>query len=335
MSKSAYSTSNSVWYPTIQFNCKIANPSKGEKVWKSINVTNFTCPPPGLDKHSSKADEFSITHKPQADSDFAEAYTIRANLGTDLQVSLEFKRPATAPGFKVGKGPKGGYSYFGPDIEKPEGYVIHRFWPMLSLSGQIVQSGKAESVSGNGMFVHAIQGMRPNLVASAWNFAHFDSEQLGGVSAIQMEFTTLDTHGKRGSGSGKVAVNIGSVVIGGKLAMVTAQTKWPGEEHTGESISSATHLKPQTDPDTSYGKPTEIEYVWKGPSVDPAIPGVIESRLTAHVGSVEEPKGLVEKVDVLAEIPYALKMVVNYVAGTKPYIYQVSLSLSCQRPSNN
>jgi hypothetical protein len=35
------------------------------------------------------------------------------------------------------------------------------------------------------------------------------------------------------------------------------------------------------------------------------------------------PKGLIEKVDVLAEIPYVIKSVVNYVAGTKPYIYQV------------
>jgi hypothetical protein len=28
-------------------------------------------------------------------------------------------------------------------------------------------------------------------------------------------------------------------------------------------------------------------------------------------------------VDVLAEIPYVIKTMVNYVAGTKPYIYQV------------
>lgn len=38
-------------------------------------------------------------------------------------------------------------------------------------------------------------------------------------------------------------------------------------------------------------------------------------------------KGLVERVDVLAEIPYLVKKVVNVVAGTKPYIYQVSLAL--------
>ena len=33
---------------------------------------------------------------------------------------------------------------------------------------------------------------------------------------------------------------------------------------------------------------------------------------------------MIEKVDVLAEIPYVIKTMVNYVAGTKPYIYQVT-----------
>ncbi len=35
-----------------------------------------------------------------------------------------------------------------------------------------------------------------------------------------------------------------------------------------------------------------------------------------------ETHGLVDKVDVLAEIPYMVRKLVNYVAGTKPYIYQ-------------
>jgi len=199
-----------VWYPTIQFTCKIANPKTGEKTWKSINVTNFVTPPSGYDKRSSKADEFSVLHKSSPGTDFPESYTIRANLGQDLQVSLEVLRPSTLPGYKVGKGPEGGYSYFGTDPQKADGYVIHRFWPRLQAPGHLIRNGKADAVKGMGMFVHAIQGMRPNLVASAWNFAHFQSNELGGVSAIQMEFTTTDAYGKRGAGSGGVVVNVGS-----------------------------------------------------------------------------------------------------------------------------
>jgi len=179
-------------------------------------------------------------------------------------------------------------------------------------------------MKGNGMFVHAIQGMRPNLVASAWNFAHFQSEELGGVSAIQMEFTTQEKHGKKGPGSGGVAVNIGSLVVGDKLVAITAETKWPGEESQGSVISRATHVKSEHDPETGYAQPTEIIFEWRGPSTVSDTPGTIEARLEADLGIPEKPRGLIEKIDVLAEIPYVLKLAVNYVAGTKPYIYQVS-----------
>jgi hypothetical protein len=185
--------------------------------------------------------------------------------------------------------------------------------------------GKIQSVKGSGMFVHAIQGMRPNLVASAWNFANFQSDELGGVSAIQMEFTTEEKYGKHGSGSGGVVVNIGSIVVGGKLAAITVETKWPGEEPEGAVISRATHTKRQPDSDTGYSQPTEIAFEWKGPSVVFNAPGDIQAKVNVDLGSVSSPLGLIEKVDVLAEIPYVIKMAVNYVVGTKPYIYQVGI----------
>jgi len=74
------------------------------------------------------------------------------------------------------------------------------------------------------MFVHAIQGMRPNLVASRWEFCPLSKPAHGGVSAVQMEFTTTNAYGRKGAGSGYVSVNVGGLVIGGKLATVTAET---------------------------------------------------------------------------------------------------------------
>ncbi|KAF8638306.1 hypothetical protein AX17_002326 [Amanita inopinata Kibby_2008] len=312
-----------LWYPTIQFTCKIYNSKTGETTWKSINVTNFVTPPPGLDKRSSKGDQFSLTYKSNPGSDYPESYTIRANLEADLQVSLEVLRPASIAGYKVGDGPQGGFSYFGPDIAKAEGYVVHRFWPRYMSSGYIISGGKAEQVQGPGMFVHAIQGMRPNLVASRWNFAHFQSDDCGGVSAIQMEFKTLDTHGPKGAGSGGVVVNVGSLVVNGKLVVVTAGSKSPGDEENGSDVvSRATHLNTVLDPDTDYEKPNEILFEWAGPSLVKEAPGTVKGEVKVELGNLESPKGLIEKVDVLAEIPYVLKMAVNYVAGTKPYIYQ-------------
>ncbi|KZT20138.1 survival factor 1 [Neolentinus lepideus HHB14362 ss-1] len=311
-----------VWYPTIQLTCKIVNPNTKEKIWRSVNVTNFVSPPPGLDKRSSKCDQFTIKHATHEDSDYPESYAINANFSDDLQVSLEIKRPASAPGFKVGKGPKGGYSYFGPDPENAEGYVIHRFWPRYVGTGHIIHKGQASPIQGPGMFVHAIQGMRPNLVASRWNFANFQSNESGGFSAIQMDFTTTDAYGRKGAGSGFVTVSVGSLVIDGKLALVTAETKWPDEAlpERADVMSRAVHLKPVHDPDTGYDAPTEIVYRWAGPSIGGG--GPVDATLQVPLGDPSNYDGLIEKVDVLAEIPYVLKTVVNYVAGTKPYIYQ-------------
>lgn len=313
-----------LWSPTIQFTCKIYNPNTKETIWRSVHVSNFTTPPPGLDKRSSRADQFSITCKPSTDPTYPEMYAIRANLSDDLQVSLDVLRPALVPGFKVGSGPNGGFSYFGPNKDKPEGYVVHRFWPRTVANGHFIHKGRAVEAKGVGMMVHAIQGMRPNLVATRWNFAHFQSNAYGGVSAIQMEFTTLETHGRRGPGSGGVTVNIGSLVLGGKLAAITAETKWPDEKQSDDTdiISRAVHVNPVYDAETGYKQPSALVFQWAGQSLLENSPGKISATIKVDVGGPTAPKGLVEKVDVLAEIPYVIKTMVNYVAGTKPYIYQ-------------
>jgi hypothetical protein len=304
----------------------VYNSTTKETLWKSINVSNFVCPPLGHDKRSCKADQFSVTYKTDPGSDFPESYSICADLSAKLRISLKVSRPAAIPGFKVGKGPQGGYSYFGRNPEKAEGYVIHRFWPRTVAECSIMDGGRVQVHEGPGMLVHAIQGMRPNLVASRWNFAHFQSNEKGGASLIQMEFTTLETHGRKGENSGPVTVNVGSLVLGNKLVAVTAETKWPDEDLRADAdvVSRATHLNPVHDRDTGYKCPTGLVFEWAGHSLLSDAQGRIGAKLEVDVDDASNPKGLIEKVDVLAEIPYVVKMAVNYVAGTKPYIYQAS-----------
>src|SRR5258708_22841147 len=102
------------------------------------------------------------------------------------------------------------------------------------------------------MLVQAIQGMRPKLVASRWDVAHFQSPAHGGVSAVQMEFTTTSAYGRKGAGSGYVSVNVGGLVIGGKLATVTAETKWPDEAQPekADPVSRAQHVGGAHHPET-------------------------------------------------------------------------------------
>lgn len=302
------------------------NPTTKERVWKSTNVGNFVCPAPGHDKRSSKSDQFSITYKATPGSDTPEKFTILAHATDDVQLTLDITRPANVPGWKIGKGPKGGCSYYGPDIEKPEGFVFHGFWPRTQCNGTIVYNGRAIGANGPGMYVHAVMGMRPNLIASRWNFADFQSDAHGGVSAIQMELTTLDAYGPKGAGSGGVKVNFGSLVLGGKLVCVTAEVTLPGQEQPTDAKfkSRVFHHDTQHDVDTAYDTPKSLEFVWAGPTTSSNPPGDASASLKVDVS-----KGLIEKVDLLAEIPAMVKTVISYVANTKPYIYQVSSIIAC------
>lgn len=140
-----------------------------------------------------------------------------------------------------------------------------------------------------------------------------------------MDFTTINDYGKKGSGSGFVNVSVGSLVIANKLVTVTAETKWPGEEQdeNAEVMSRAIHLNAAHDPDTGYDEPSGILFRWAGPSLLAEAPGNVAGTIQVDVGGPGKEKGLIEKVDFLAEIPAVVKAVVSYVAGTKPYIYQV------------
>ncbi len=225
----------------------------------------------------------------------------------------------------MGEGPTGGKSIFGSNPASPDGYVVHRFWPRAQSQGHIISNGQAIDGKGQGMFVHAIQGMRPNLVASTWNFANFQSEELGGVAAIMMEFTTTRDYGEPAaaghSGRKSLTVNIGSITVGDKLVAVTAHTGGRDATNTPAS-SSVSHKEKALDPETGYQAPTKIDYHWSGPVIGQGS-ATAQADLSLALGQPHPaPKGLVDKVDVLAEIPYVVRKLVNVVAGTKPYIYQ-------------
>ncbi|KAG8816310.1 putative cell survival pathways protein, partial [Serendipita sp. 399] len=174
-------SSTGLWYPTVQFTFKLYNPSTKETIWRSTTVNNFVTPPPGQDKRSCKSDSFSVVYRPtSSDATHSENYMITAKLSDDISILLTVSRPNDASGVKIGKSPHGGFTYFGTNKDKADGYVVHRFWPQTKVTGHLTlgtpgsaaSGGTAhiEEFRGHGMLVHAIQGMRPNLVASRWNF---------------------------------------------------------------------------------------------------------------------------------------------------------------------
>lgn len=93
------------------------------------------------------------------------AYTIKSAVNEDSLVNLTFTR--AAPGFVVGKD---GTSYFGTDPANPWGSMMHAFWPRCRVEGTITTKEKTYDLTGRGMFIHAIQGMKPH---HAGEFPHF------------------------------------------------------------------------------------------------------------------------------------------------------------------
>ena len=295
-------------------------------------MSKFAVAPPNpktggskLDKRSSKSDQFSVIVDPAN----PDTYTIECGYDGSVNLSMTVTRAKGVPGWKLGQGNRGGLSYFGnakapsnaasldPDYNGgSEGYVVHRFWPRAEISG-VVRIGKdVLSLDGSrGMLVHAIQGMRPNLVACRWNFANFQSSAEDKTSLVMMEFTTTSSHGHQ-------KVNVGSVVVDDKLVAVTLG---------GSGLPNGSKAEWQQivlDAETTYNAPGKILYQWPGPVIEG--PGANVSALDLQLTPEGAPKtsyqgtnGLVEKVDFMAEVPYLVKKVVNVATGVKPYIYQV------------
>lgn len=338
-----------LWYPQIQLTFRWFDPKTKESIWKSVNVDNFKTPAPPTggakyDKRSCRSDQFSILLNPAK----PDTYTVSAKYNDSIQVQFTVERCPRAPGWKIGSDPRGGLTYFGAQTGKPsaspdltagyDGYVVHRFWPRCTVKGTVIHKGAAKDLSGGrAIFIHAIQGMRPNLIASRWNFANFqtvpsspDGEDPDGVSLTLMELTTV-----AGMGYGAPSkVTVGSVVVNDRLVAVVAGPKMiPTVE------AEATHQEPLIlDPETEYRAPSSIKYDWQGPSLL-AVPdgtAAVANALPATKAELifqaadEQAKdgsyttnGLIEKVDVMAQIPYLVKKVIAAVAGARPYIYTV------------
>jgi hypothetical protein len=153
------------------------------------------------------------------------------------------------------------------------------------------------------------------------------------------EAPAQDSYGPKGAKSGRTKVNIGAVyssTVPNPLIVVGQTHTPPGSESypaLNDDVSSATHSSPVHDKFTGYNAPGAIEFQWEGKRVDGkgrASAKVSVDKLGAELGE----GGLIEKVDVLAEIPYIIRKGLAAVTGTKPYIFQVGLRFSPSRSNH-
>ncbi|OLL23506.1 Survival factor 1 [Neolecta irregularis DAH-3] len=268
------------WSSTAQFVCRVFHPNHPEhSAWSSTNLEQAHI---SDDKKSFTADRISLVL-----SSDEKKYTLGASVSRSTIVDIVFERDA--PSFKIGKD---GTTLFGTDIEKPWGSMKHFFWPRVKVSGTIIVNGIAIDIGGIGMYIHAIQGMKPHHLASSWNFVSFHGPT---ISAVMMEFTTPPSYGS-------TAVNIGGIVRNNDIVACTVN-------------NVAKHVETVRDDETGWKEPTTVELSWRGVDARSGTIGV-EAHMNANL------KTKIARLDILAEIPPILKNIVHGLSGTKPFIYK-------------
>ncbi|KAJ5250535.1 hypothetical protein N7489_000945 [Penicillium chrysogenum] len=267
-------------HTTAQFNVKIFDLSgKGDNKWFSDPLSNFMFDENML---SFGADNLSLTLNEVGDS-----YTIKSTVNSGAQVDIKFSR--TAPGFVVGKD---GTSYFGTDPKNPWGSMRHAFWPRCAVEGTIATKDQTYDLGGRGVFIMALQGMKPHHAAARWNFINFQTPT---YSAVMMEYTTPPSYGS-------TTVNVGGIVKDGEI--IYAGT-----------TNSVAHTETGQDEGSDWPAPKSIKWEWSGKTTD-------DKALTAEVNGALGSR--LDRIDVMAEVPGFIKSIAGSVAGTRPYIFQYS-----------
>lgn len=268
---------------TCQFNIKVFHVQRGpdnkDNLWSSTPLTNHEF---SEDMTSFFADDLAVELSEDGDT-----YTVKSLNDERAIVNLALKR--TAPGFQAGKT---GRSLFGTDLNEPWGSMRHFFWPRCVVSGTITtqEDGPISFDGHQGMFVHALQGMKPQHLASRWNFANYQGPE---YSAVLMEFTTPPSYGS-------TTITVGGIARDGEIIVAGAD-------------NTATHLASKEDTENDWPEPTQIRYTWAGNAKDGSkVEAVLECPLEDRL----------DRIDVMAEVPMFVKKIAGSVAGTKPYIYQ-------------
>ena len=256
----------------------------GKHQWCSDPLDNY-----GFDENQT---DFFADGVASSLSEDGTSYTIKSARNEECVVNLVFTQ--AAPGFVVGKD---GTTLFGQDLSNPWGSMVHKFWPRCTVTGTMQTPSKTYDMKGRGMFIMALQGMKPHHAAAKWNFIDFHTPT---YSAVLMEFTTPPSYGRT------------SVVVGGIAK--------DGEIVCAGSSHSITHLAVNQDSDTDWPEPKAVLVEWTGKDKEGR---EVKAELMGDLGT------RADRVDVLAHIPGFVKTIVGGVVGTKVIsIYPVLQTVS-------
>ncbi|KAK9768124.1 putative cell survival pathways protein [Basidiobolus ranarum] len=226
------------------------------------------------DKLSVNLDGMSIQHG--KNQELAVDLTLKS-----IQVKFQFT--PVESGYKIGEGK----TFF--NKVNSSNFICHKFIPCGKVTGTIHFDGKDTELDGEGIFIHALLGLKPHEVASKCNLISFQSEK---AALSMLQFETPKSYGC-------TDVTQGSFVFNDELVAVTV-------DNTSRFVAT------KLDADTKYEVPTEIKYIWSGETL---------KKEKFHAEMSVKPQFLIAKIDVLSELPFLLRKVIQTLF-TKPYVYQ-------------
>ncbi|EXJ78554.1 survival factor 1 [Capronia coronata CBS 617.96] len=263
-------------HTTAQFNSKIFDhDGPGKHLWCSDPLRDY-----GFDEPQTS---FYAENLALELNEAGDTYTIKSAVNDNCIVNVTLTR--TAPGFQLGND---GTSYFGTDPANPWGSLRHAFWPRCTVSGTVKTPSKEYDMTGRGLYVYALQGMKPHHLAVRWNFVNFQTPT---YSAVLMEYTTPASYGK-------TVVSVGGIAKDNELVCVGPCT--------------AKHVTAEPETEADWPEPKSVAFEWRGEHDGKPVKGEITGDLPVRS----------DRVDVLAHLPGFVKSFISGATGLRPHIFQ-------------
>lgn len=208
------------------------------------------------------------------------------------ELIIELKTERVTDGIVFGDD---GKTVYGHDRNKPSGFVSHVFWPHCKILGTVDFRGEVVELDTHGVFIKALQAMKPYHAAMRWNFLYFQSET---YTATIIEFITPESYDH-------TKINLGFIIENSKIYHVSYNNKLKLNDEYFDEI----HLK--------VPKSISVEFV----------DNKLDSNKTTDnlIAFIEgKTNSNFEKFDLMHEIPSVIKSIFTGISGLKPYIYQFS-----------
>ncbi|KAJ3122510.1 putative cell survival pathways protein [Physocladia obscura] len=217
-------------------------------------------------------------------SDNNGGFKINIDIGSEAALDLVFE-PLAGSAFKVNDG-----KVLFNETED-QGFVEAQFIPKAKVHGNITFDGKKSDVQGSGMFLHAIQCC-PQYV-SRWNFVNFQNAN-DSIFLYEFDMPKESEYAVKSASTGAIVRN------GKRIAVTTANRTVHVQTELDESFSG-------------YEVPTQLFIVWTGKTEETG------EDIRVEISLVQ--KNLLDRIDVLGELPFLLKMLIQTFI-TAPFVYQ-------------